>query len=157
MNPTNPEVLLGNKPLGLTTDTPDTSPEWDGSADPPKWHDIYTEAELVTALRHHAAQLASKYGAYQVSAELSFAADCLDDMAKPLAGSERHRLLDRIDDLEQRLGIDRSARGCIDRRNLYAARRALFPRPRTRTVRGAVEAEQSGHRHRRRRTAGPNQ
>ena len=47
----------------------------------PHWSDQYTAAELSAALTHHAAQLAHRYGLYDIANELRAAAECIDDLA----------------------------------------------------------------------------
>jgi hypothetical protein len=49
--------------------------------DAPHWSDQYTTDELVVALKHHAAQLAHKYGLYEIADELRAAAECIDDLS----------------------------------------------------------------------------
>lgn len=56
-----------------------------------KWHDVLTEDELVAALRLHAAQLAKRHGYYEISAEIGYAADCIEDLCEI-----RDKLVDQI-------------------------------------------------------------
>ena len=55
--------------------------DWDGTPSVVKWHDVYTESELAAVLRLHAAMLAKRFGVYEIAAELSHAADCIEDLA----------------------------------------------------------------------------
>jgi nucleotide-binding universal stress UspA family protein len=50
--------------------------------DNPTWSDIYTAEELAAALDLQAAKLARKHGYYEISAELSHAAECIRDLAE---------------------------------------------------------------------------
>jgi hypothetical protein len=47
----------------------------------PHWSDQYTADELAAALKHHAAQLAHRYGLYDIAAELRAAAECIADLS----------------------------------------------------------------------------
>ena len=47
----------------------------------PRWNDLYTVTEMSAALRLAAARIAKQAGAYALAEEITFAAECIEDLA----------------------------------------------------------------------------
>lgn len=69
-------VILGGVPCE------DDGPIRDEDDNSQRWHDLFSEDELVAALRVHAARLERKYGPDSFSQDVAYAADCIEDLCE---------------------------------------------------------------------------